>query len=199
MIWGLPEEDRIWQELDDLLKMRFPHALGGKIGIDAAAIDSGDGETMQYVYAFAFPRTGRKILAIKGADGNRDWIKKSGQTIRGGALWIVGVDGIKGHLTARLSQEKSIRFSNTLPAVWFEQLASERAVVRYVKGQPKRRFERIPGRRAEALDCVVYAFAARQILTTINWDARAETLRNQESGAAPQARPRTIRSSWMDS
>lgn len=103
----------------------------------------------------------------------------------------------KGHLASRLSRGTSIRFSDTLPAVWFEQLASERAVVRYVKGQPKRRFERIPGRRAEVLDCVVYAFAARQILT-INWDARAETLRNQDSAPAAQARPRTIHSSWMD-
>lgn len=197
VIWGLPDADGTWQELDDLLKMRFPHALGGRIGIDAAAIDSGDGETMQHVYAFAFPRASRKILAIKGMDGNRDWIERSKQKIRGGALWIVGVDGIKGHLASRLSQGKSIRFSNSLPAVWFEQFASERAVVRYVKGQPKRRFERIAGRRAEALDCVVYAFAARQILT-INWDAKAEALRNQDSAPVPRTRPRTIRSLWME-
>ena len=197
VIWGLPEADSTWLELDDLLKMRFPHPLGGKIGIDAAAIDSGDGETMQHVYGFAFPRATRKILAIKGVDGTRDWIERSKQKIRGGALWIVGVDGIKGHLAARLPRGKSIRFSDTLPAAWFEQLASERAVVRYVRGQPKRRFERILGRRAEALDCVVYGIAARQILN-INWDSRAETLRNPELAAAPQARPRTIRSSWMD-
>lgn len=152
---------------------------------------------MQYVYAFAFPRAGRKILAIKGEDGNRDWIVRSKQKTRGGALWIVGVDGIKGHLVSRLSRGTSIRFSNTLPAVWFEQFASERAIVRNVRGQPKRQFVRIAGRRAEALDCVVYAFAARQILT-INWDARAEALRNQDGAPAPQARPRTIRSSWMD-
>lgn len=45
-----------WSELVGVLKMRFPHALGGTIGLDAAAIDSGNGETMEAVYRFAFPR-----------------------------------------------------------------------------------------------------------------------------------------------
>jgi phage terminase large subunit GpA-like protein len=81
VIWGLPEAAATWQELDDLLKMRFSHQLSGKIGIDAAAIDSGDGETMQHVYGFAFPRAARRILAIKGVDGTRDWIERSKQKI----------------------------------------------------------------------------------------------------------------------
>lgn len=197
IIWGQPGDDATWAELDDVLKTRHPHELGGAIGLDAAAIDSGDGETMKEVYRFCFPRAARRVLAVKGVDGNRPWIEKSKQKVQGGALWIVGVDGVKSHLTARLARPNSLRFSNGLPAAWFEQLASERVVVRYSRGQPRRRFERIPGRRAEALDCVVYAFAARQILN-VNWDARAEALGNPELAATPQARPRTIRSDWMD-
>src|SRR5262249_51675627 len=42
----------------------------------------------------------------------------------------------------------------TLEAAYFEQLTCERLIVRYQRGQPVRRFERIPGRRAEALDCL---------------------------------------------
>lgn len=199
VIWGKPEDDETWLQVDELLKTRFPHPFGGKIAIDAVAIDSGDGETMQHVYKFCFPRANRKVLAIKGDDGHRrPWIERAKQKILGGGLWIVGVDPIKSHLAARLARGTSIRFSNTLPAGWYEQLASERSVVRYVRGQPTSRFERIPGRRAEALDCVVYAVAVRQLLTTINWEARAEALRNPELAAAPAARPRTIRSSWMD-
>ena len=87
----------------------------------------------------------------------------------------------------------------TLLASWFEQLASERAVTRFIMGQPKRRFERIPGRRAEGLDCTVYAVAARQILASINWDARAEALRNPKIAAVKaMVRTRVIRSAWIE-
>ena len=199
VIWGLPEHDTTWAALDDLLKTRFQHPYGGKLAIDAAAVDSGDGETMEHVYRFCWPRAGRRVLAIKGVAGNRPFIERTRQKNMRGALWIVGVDGIKAHLAARLTRGTSIRFSNTLPASWYEQLASERAVVRFTMGQPKRRFERIPGRQAEALDCTVYATAARQILTTLNWDARAEALRNPEITAAPVVRPRVIRSAWVES
>ncbi|NBN64759.1 phage terminase large subunit family protein [Pannonibacter tanglangensis] len=195
VVWGLPDDDGTWTELDEMLKMRFPHPLGGKIGIDAAALDSGDGETMESVYRFCFPRAGRKVLAIKGVEGNRPWIEKSKQKIRGGALWIVGVDGIKSHLTARLARARSLRFSDSLPAAWFEQLASERVVLRYSRGQPKRRFERISGRRAEALDCVVYAFAARQIVN-VNWDSRLDELRRGIESTAPKVAS-VVKSKWI--
>jgi Phage terminase large subunit (GpA) len=62
----------------------------------------------------------------------------------------------------RLSRGRSIRFSDSLEPVWFERLCSERKVLRYVRGLPVRRFERKPGAKAEALDCLVYAFTARQ-------------------------------------
>lgn len=198
VVWGLPDDDETWSELDELLKMRFPHPAGGRLALDAVAIDSGDGETMERAYAFAFPRFRRKVLAVKGVAGNRPWIEMSKSKVKGGRLFIVGVDGIKSHLNARLTRGSTIRFSDKLSAEWFEQLASERVMVRYRRGQPFRQFERIPGRRAEALDCVVYAFAARQ-LVNVNWASREEALR---SPAAPQpapARPRVIQSAWMES
>lgn len=196
VVWGRYDDDATWSELDGVLKMRFPHALGGTIGLDAAAIDSGDGETMEAVYRFAFPRYGRKIVAIKGAPGNRPWIEKSKGKVKGGRLFIVGVDGLKSHIVARLARTRSIRFSDTLPEVWYEQLASERVVVRYAKGQPQRRFERISGRAAEALDCVVYAFAARQ-LVNVNWDSREADLRRDGSGAPARKPPTVIRGNWL--
>jgi phage terminase large subunit GpA-like protein len=57
--------------------------------------------------------------------------------------------------------------------------ASERRVVRYVRGQPIRRFERVSGRaRAEALDCLVYATAARHALP-LNVLHREQLLRGE--------------------
>lgn len=196
VVWGLPDETETWAELDGLLKERFPHPSGGRLGVDAVAIDSSDGATMRQVYAFCFARAARKVLAIKGAPGSRPWIEKSKGRQKGGWLWLVGVDGIKSHLVARIARGHALRFSQTLPAVWYEQLASERVVARYTHGQPHRRFERIPGRRAEALDCMVYAFAAHQVLN-VNFDLRAAELRQPVPPARPE-RPSVIKSRWME-
>ena len=63
-----------------------------------------------------------------------------------------------------------------------------------MRGQPVRRFERKPGMRAEALDCLVYAMAARHIVT-INPDRREEELGRLGDGL--QLR-NVIRSAWLD-
>jgi phage terminase large subunit GpA-like protein len=194
VIWGAPTEDETWRELDELLKQRFPHPYGGKLGVDAAAVDSGDGETMADVYGFCFPRSRRRVFAIKGVPGKRPWIERSKQKTKGGWLMIIGVDGIKSSLMNRLRRGNTIRFSNSLPASWYEQLASEQIVVRYSRGQPVRMFERIKGRQAEALDCVVYAMAIRD-LVHVNWGAREEQMRNPTVEMAAVARPRVIESS----
>tara|TARA_R110002126_G_C10489763_1_gene503432 strand:+ start:21765 stop:21938 length:174 start_codon:yes stop_codon:yes gene_type:complete len=57
-----------------MLQTRWKHALGGTIGLDAAIADSGDGETVERVYAFCFPRFRRKIMAGKDVAGNRPWV-----------------------------------------------------------------------------------------------------------------------------
>lgn len=90
----------------------------------------------------------------------------------------------------QLRQMAKLRTGPHLP--YFEQLASERRVIRYKRRQPSRRFERILGRRAESLDALVDATAARQPVQ-INFDQRAAEL-----AAAPMpAPPRVIRSEWM--
>jgi phage terminase large subunit GpA-like protein len=61
-----------------------------------------------------------------------------------------------------------------LGPVYFEP--SERRVIRYKRGRPSRRFERARRvRRAEALDALVYAHAARQAVV-INFDQWASEL-----------------------
>lgn len=196
VIWGQWDDDTTWAELDTVLATRWQHPHGGRIGIEATLIDSSDGTTMEKVYAFAFPRARRKILAGKGVTGTRPWIEATKSKVRGRRLQIVGVDGIKAAIMGRLARGSSFRFSADLTPAWFEQLASERVIVRYNRGQPVRRFERIPGRRAEALDCVVYAVAVKQLLHS-NWSVREEQLRHPETEQASE-RPRTIRSSWME-
>lgn len=196
VIWGAWDAEETWAELDGLLTERFAHELGGRAGIDAAAIDAGDGTTMHRVTDFCRARTRRKVVAIKGAAGNRPVIEKAGSKTRTGArLWIAGVDTVKTQLFGRVGNPAVLRFSASLPAVWYEQFASERALIRYSRGQPTRQFVRIPGRRAEALDCMVYAMAARA-LVTFNPDDRRAALSQAEDPLAARRGPIT-ESRWM--
>lgn len=192
VIWGNALDDVTWAEVDETLRTRWTHPLGGMIGIDAAVIDSGDGATVDVVYAFCGARSGRRIMAGKGASGARPAIQMTRSKSRGARLWIVGVDGLKAQLFNRLQSGISVRFSEDLPPHWYEQLTSERRVVRYYRGQPNVRFERKTGMAAEALDCVIYAMAA-SALHSVNWSAREAKLR----GLPKPTPPEVIRSSWM--
>lgn len=194
VIWGSPDDDSTWAELDELARTRWTHPLGGKLKIDAMIVDSGDGDWTDRVYSFCFPRLARRIMAGKGVVGSRPALQASKGKVKGGRLFLVGVDGLKTTIYSRLARGRSIRFSDSLEPVWFEQLCSERKVLRYVKGQPVRRFERKPGAQAEALDCMVYAFAARAGLM-LNFEAREADLKS-EAPAKPPAR--VIRSSWLE-
>lgn len=196
VIWGAWDDEGTWAELNELLLARWPHALGGKIGIDAAAIDAGDGQTMPAVLSFCSPRLRRRVVAIKGAPGNRAMMERaSGKAKSGAKLWIVGVDTAKAMIYSRLTRGGSIRLSAELPRVWHEQVASERITLTYRRGQPVRSFQRIPGRRAEGLDCLVYAFAARQIVNP-SWADRRDELRHAERAQAKKAT--VLKSSWME-
>lgn len=195
VLWGSPDDNSMWFELDELSRTRWRHPFGGFLKVDAMIVNSGDGDWTDKVYAFCFPRLSRRVMAGKGVFGSRPALQPSKSKVKGGRLFLVGVDGLKTTIYSRLARGRSIRFSNSLEPVWFEQLCSERKVLRYVRGLPQRRFERIPGRAAEALDCLVYAFAARQGVN-INFENREDELRT----AAPRkVAPRVFRSSWMDS
>jgi phage terminase large subunit GpA-like protein len=184
ILWGSPDDNDCWRELDMLLKSHWTHPHGGKLRIDACCVDSGDGDWMDRVYAFCFPRAGRRVMAIKGMCGNRPSIQFSKSKVKGGRLWIVGTDTAKTTIMSRLARGAAIRFSHDLEPVYYEQLTSERKVLRYSRGRPVHRFEAIPGRRTEALDCLVYAFAARQAVT-IPIESREAALK-----AAPDSKPR---------
>lgn len=178
------KDDEPWRDLSEFLKQSFPHEIGGRIEIAATCVDSGDGATSKQVVSFC--RARRSAFAIKGEDGfKRGLIVRSQGKDK--ALWIVGSDTGKRSLFRRLQALKPpgqsddpyagslVRFSSDLQGWWFEQLVSERLISTKQRGMPVQRFERIEGRRAEALDCVVYGTAARQ-LVHVNWAARRDAL-----------------------
>lgn len=187
VLWGSSQDDATWAELDELLRSTWAHPFGGRLKVDAAVIDSGDGGITDKVYSFCFPRLSRRVWAGKGMAGPRPAIMPSKSPVKGGRLFIIGVDGIKSTILDRLKRGALLRFGADLDENYFSQLASERRVVRYVRGQPVRRFERVPGARAEALDCLVYAFAARRGFT-LTYDQREAELRSAAPLSPRQAR-----------
>jgi phage terminase large subunit GpA-like protein len=198
IIWGSPGDAATWDELDALLKQKWPHPFGGFLGIDAAAIDSGDGNNTQSVYQFCFPRGLRRVMAIKGMGGPRAALQMSKTPLQAqglnGRVWIVGVDGLKANIYSRLKNNGTLIFSNDLELSFFEQLTSERLVLKYFKGQPVKNWTRIPGRAAECLDGTVYALAAQKAVR-INLAERETSLRLP--GQPTRQRPTVIKSKWM--
>ena len=148
--------------------------------IDAAVIDAGDGDHYDHVMNFCIPKIHRRIFAGKGLFGARpSFAMAKGKKIKD-RLALIGVDTFKNIIFDRLQRGRGIRFSRSLEPVYYEQLASERRVVRYSRGQPVRRFERVSSRtRAEALDALVYATAARSAVT-VSFERREAEVRMQE-------------------
>jgi phage terminase large subunit GpA-like protein len=196
VIYGSPLEEDTWVEVEALLRQQWRHPHGGVLRVECAVIDAGDGGHYDAVMGFCNARLGRRILAGKGVAGFARPAIQFTKTKRG-RLFLIGVDGIKTQVINRLSRGRSIRFSHTLDAHYFEMLASERRVVRMARGRPQARFERKPGARAESLDALVYGLSAKAALSlnAAAFNQREDALRSPESaGPVP---PAAIPSKWM--
>jgi phage terminase large subunit GpA-like protein len=189
---GSPQDESFWQEIDGLLRREYDHPLGGKMRLDASIIDSGDGEHTSKCYDYTRPRLHRRVFSGKGMSGNRPTATRS--HVKQTTLIVIGVDGIKATLYGNIAAGKKIKFSNTLEARYYEELASERRVLKYYKGQPSRQWIRKSGMRAESLDATVYGICARS-LVTLNFDTRASELKLEPT---PVKQATVFRSDWID-
>jgi phage terminase large subunit GpA-like protein len=77
---------------------------------------------------------------------------------------VLGVNAAKDTIRNRLAQEKPgdgyMHFPADRDINYYEQLLSERSVLKVVSGQKFRVWELPPGKTNEALDCRVYAYGA---------------------------------------
>jgi phage terminase large subunit GpA-like protein len=164
IFWGNPSLPDPWDELDKYLLI---NRCGRKIS--CVCVDSG--YLTQRVYEFVKPRTSRRIFACKGMSGSgRAAIagrpKPVGRIKAMGV--IVGVDTLKDAILSRLKLDQGIHFADTLDEEFFDQLTAEKVVTRYRKGFPVREWVKQRPRN-EALDCLVYAWAA-QIVLNPDWN-----------------------------
>jgi phage terminase large subunit GpA-like protein len=177
--WGSFTDGETWNEFDELLKSQWKHPFGGHLKIDAAVVDAGDGDHYDHVVNFCAARINRRVFAGKGMYGNRAGFAMAKGKRISGKLALIGVDTIKSVLFEKLARGQGIRFSDSLEPSYFEQVCSQRRVIKYHRGMPTRRFEMVSARaRKEALDCLTYGWAARQALGNVNFVMREERLRN---------------------
>jgi len=176
-IYGDPGGTELWKQLDQLLLRPFRHELGNKFVPDVIAVDSG-GHFTSEVYAYTRDRRKHGVIAIKGSSiknqspigkGKKLDLNWKGRTIKKGAeLFTVGTDTIKTTLFSRLRHVEEgagyLHFNINADEEYFKQLTAEKQVIRYVKGFPIREWVKKSSARNEALDTLVYAYAALQRL-----------------------------------
>jgi phage terminase large subunit GpA-like protein len=169
VIWGGTNLKSTWEELRSVLLTVWKHPLGGTIGVEATAVDSGDGGRTQHVYDFCETTQAQKIFAIKGDDGPRRILEvsKKRRKNRTAPLYIVGSDTVKTDIVTMLpkgsAEQQAFRLSNSLTEEYILQLNAERRVLKYKDGRPVIVFDRVGKRKAEALDSLVYAIAIKQV------------------------------------
>ncbi len=106
-------------------------------------------------------------------------------------LFAIGVDAATEAVYARLKVVPpgagSCHFPLGRDTAWFEQLTAERVRTRYVKGFPQRYWWKPDGRRNEALDTRVYAYAALHglIAMGLSLNARAAALPVPQAKTTP--------------
>jgi len=185
----IPEGSRgsPWDALTDFVRKQYRHESGVPITASYTMIDSG-GHNTQAVYDYVRRHRGDRIFAVKGRGGEGVPIvgppnrKQSGKTRRKVDLYIVGVDNAKSVVMKRLKIDSPgpgyCHFPAGREPEWFRQLTAEKIVTKFVKGFPRREWKKEEGRRNEALDCRVYAFAA-MVMGAPQFDKIAFRMRKQ--------------------
>lgn len=179
-IYGDPSRPDLWKQLDALVLREWPHEQGHGIRPHVVAIDSGGHYTAE-VYQYARERARQGVIAIKGASqrgkppigkGSKVDLNAKGQTLKRGAIvHPVGSDTIKTTLFGRIRHSEPgpgyLHFHMEATVEYFEQLTAEKQVLRYNRsGFATREWVKKPSARNEALDCLVYAYAALNHLYT---------------------------------
>jgi len=207
-IYGDPSRPELWKQLDEVALREWPHASGYKLRPDVVAIDSGGHFTAE-VYQYARERGRQGVVAIKGQSqrgkppigkASKVDVNYQGKTLKRGALvYPVGGDTVKTTLFGRLKHNEPgpgfLHFHMKTTGEYFEQLTAEKQVLRYNRGGfPTREWVKKPSARNEALDCLVYAYAAVNLMyqrydrRTI-WDQLEKRLENVDAKpAAPRLR-----------
>lgn len=180
-----------WTRLTEIRRTPILHASGTQMLIEATGVDSG-GHNTHAVYNYCRQHSHAKVLAIKGASQyNKPVMGKPtlidinwrGRSISYGVkLWPVGTDTAKHLLHGRMRLTRAgagyVHVPKTLADTdEFEQMTAARLMPVVVQGRHSMRWITPAGKREEAGDCMVYAYAAAcylgiQTFRESSWEGR---------------------------
>ena len=166
-LWGETAYKDVWDSLDEFLKNQYKKENGSVLKIACTCIDSG--YQTQSVYDFCLGKIGRRIFAVKGVSTAGNLI--AGRATRVGKQRVplvpVGTDTAKEVIFSWLQVEEEspgyIHFPSDVDEEYFEQLTSEKRMIKFSKGHKKIVFKKIRDRN-ESLDTFVYSLAAFHVL-----------------------------------
>jgi len=201
VIHGDPGQKQVWEDLDKVLEQRFRHPTGVTLQVGCACVDSA-GHHTQAVYGYVKKRQMKRIFAIKGTSQTGKpivgkWSRNNALKVK---LFPIGTDTAKEAVYSRLKLTEPgagyCHFPSHYTEDYFRQLTAERMVARFVKGFPKRVWEKPAGRRNEALDCRVYGLAALYILNP-DLKALASDLERQAMQINDKPKTPTRENGWI--
>lgn len=167
---GDPTQQKVWDELDDLLDRPMVNRFGVSMKITAAGIDTN--YLTDEVLKFVRTRQHRGIFGVHGSKQQGRQAISTAQQLdrnakgklkkRGAISWLVGGDTLKQTLfiwlqadgETQLSEERRVRFSVDLPDEYYSQLCAE------IYDPHKKKWVKQQSRN-EALDTFVYAVAIK--------------------------------------
>lgn len=205
IVFGDPSAPQVWQDVDEILLGTWAHpGLPEGMRITAACLDTGGHHTLA-AYAFVKDREKRKIWGIKGAKDYRApiWPRRPSKNNKGKInLFSVGVSAAKDAIYKRLARTGpdfsgagACHFPMERDAEYFEQLTAEVKRTKYQNGFPVPYWWKPDGKRNEALDLRVYAYAALHGLLSMGLklnataEAVARRVMDASAGALPAPKP----------
>lgn len=179
IIYGDPNLDEgvdgsPWTRLTEIRRTPIQHEGGGQMLIEATCVDSG-GHNTHAVYSYCRSHANSHVLAIKGASqygraimGKPTQVDVNwrGASLRHGVkLWPIGTDTAKHLLYGRMRVTRAGAGFVHVPKAYvvtdeFEQMTAARLMPVVVQGKANLRWITPAGKREEAGDCMVYAYAA---------------------------------------
>jgi len=167
VLWGSPLHDTTWGSLDRWLQRGYMHETGKLMPISLTLIDSGDGNTQEFVLRYTKARQGHRIFACRGSNtpGSPLVGRKPVETGNTNAkVFVVGSDTAKDMIFDSLTLSPTpgpgyIHFPQTLSEEFYRQITGEQAVVKIRMGVKYRKWVK-SRERNEVLDLVVYNFGA---------------------------------------
>lgn len=167
-IYGDPEQQTVWDDLDLLLTAVRALPSGAPLKIRCAAVDSG--AFTNAVYRFVRTRQRRGVFATKGmSTRGKALINRPGRANKQGVRVVpLGTETGKDVLFARLKQTAIgpgfIHVTNGVTDEFLDQFGSETRRIRHERGVPFVEYHLRAGMRNEAIDLFVLNLAALHLL-----------------------------------